>query len=379
MAPSSTPPAGIRERWRSLRDRLLASQRFQAWAASHPLTRGIATRRARALFDLCAGFVYSQVLFACVKLKMFETLAAGPQSAGALAEQWRMPVDAAQRLLSAAESLELVEVRGSGVFGLGELGAALLGNPGVMAMIEHHSLLYADLQDPVALLRDSSRPTRLAQYWAYASQAAPAELSGDRITEYTRLMGASQQLIAADILDAFPFEQHRCLLDVGGGNGSFAVAATRRFPHLKAMVFDLPGVAREAAAEIASKGLTDRISTHGGDAFATALPRGADLVSLVRVLHDHNDDRALTLLRSVRQALAAGGTVLIAEPMGGASGTPTVTEAYFNFYLLAMGQGRPRSPETISQMLRDAGFKDPWTHRTRRPLQTQLISARTAP
>ena len=36
--------------------------RFQRWAANSPLTRWIARRRARALFDLCAGFVYSQIL-----------------------------------------------------------------------------------------------------------------------------------------------------------------------------------------------------------------------------------------------------------------------------------------------------------------------------
>ena len=60
------------------RDRLLASRRFQRWAAAFPLTRPIARRRARALFDLCAGFVYSQVLFACVRLKLFDALAAGP-------------------------------------------------------------------------------------------------------------------------------------------------------------------------------------------------------------------------------------------------------------------------------------------------------------
>ena len=45
-------------------DGLLASPRFRRWAAAFPLTRPIARRRARELFDLCAGFVYSQVLLA---------------------------------------------------------------------------------------------------------------------------------------------------------------------------------------------------------------------------------------------------------------------------------------------------------------------------
>ena len=67
-----------------LRDRLLASPGFQRTAAAFPLTRPIARRRARALFDLCAGFVYSQVLLACVRLRLFDILAEGPQTVAAL-------------------------------------------------------------------------------------------------------------------------------------------------------------------------------------------------------------------------------------------------------------------------------------------------------
>ena len=43
---------------------------------------------------------------------------------------------------------------------------ALVGNAAVAAMVEHHALLYADLADPVALLRGGA-PTRLAAYWPY--------------------------------------------------------------------------------------------------------------------------------------------------------------------------------------------------------------------
>ena len=54
----------LAERWFELRNRLLASPAFQSWASAFPLTRPIARRRAKAAFDLTAGFVYSQVLLA---------------------------------------------------------------------------------------------------------------------------------------------------------------------------------------------------------------------------------------------------------------------------------------------------------------------------
>ena len=42
-------------------------------------------------------------------------------------------------------------------------------------------------------------------------------------------------------------------------------------------------------------------------------------------------------------ALPADGTLLLAEPMAGSRGAEPVGDAYFGFYLLAMGSGRPRT------------------------------------
>jgi demethylspheroidene O-methyltransferase len=60
------------------RDGLLQSPRFRRRAAAFPLTRPIARHHARSLFDLVAGFVYSQVLLACVQLRLFDVLSTGP-------------------------------------------------------------------------------------------------------------------------------------------------------------------------------------------------------------------------------------------------------------------------------------------------------------
>ena len=199
----------------AIRDRWLSSPRFQRWAAAFPLTRPTARRRARALFDVCAGFVYSQILFACVRLKLFDLLAEEPQSAAGIAARLSLPLDSTQRLLDAAVSLRLVEKRSAERYGLGALGAALVGNPAVGAMVEHHSLLYVDLHDPVGLLRGNAPKTELAKYWTYSAEE-PAGASGRPGPDYTALMSSSQPLVASEVLDAYPIQKHRCLLDVGG-------------------------------------------------------------------------------------------------------------------------------------------------------------------
>src|SRR4051812_7434825 len=320
----------LTERWQRLRDRLLANASFQDWAVRFPLTRPIANRRAKALFDLCAGFVYSQTLAACVKLRLFEILSEGPKSLDHLAERLSLSRDAAARLLDAAIALRLVERRRNGQFGLGALGAATLGAPGVVAMIEHHAMFYADLRDPVALLRGEQPDTGIGALWPYAAGehesdgARGRSLKQDDIADYSTLMATSQPQVSADILAAYRFDKHTCLLDLGGGDGTLLRAVAKAAPNLKLKLLDLPAVAERANARFAAAGLGDRAKAYGGDFRTGPLPEGADIISLVRVIHDHDDDVVMDILRTARKALPPGGTLLLAEPMAGTTGAETV-------------------------------------------------------
>ncbi len=143
----------------------------------------------------------------------------------ALAPRLGLSPEKARTLLLAARSLDLVRLVPGDRFALADLGAAVVGNPGIAAMVEHHALLYADLADPVALLRGRPERTQLAAYWPYAEGAsvAPGEAA-----PYSALMGGtSQAMIAEDILEACDLSPIRHLMDVGGGEGAFLQAARR--------------------------------------------------------------------------------------------------------------------------------------------------------
>lgn len=359
-----------------MRNRLLASPRFQRWATSFPLTRPVARRRSRELFDLCAGFVYAQVLFACVQVRLFDILHEGPQTVSELSKRVSLSQKETSTLLLAAASLRLVGRLPNGDFMLGPLGAAMLGNPAIGAMVEHHRMLYADLQDPVGLLRGQRSDTELGRYWSYAGDDRPAGLDAERVGAYTALMSASQPLVADEVLDVYPFRKHRCLIDVGGGDGTFLTAAAARAPNLRMILFDLPPVAGLATERFASTGLASRATAVGGDFLSDPLPSGADIASLVRIIHDHDDSSVLKILRAVRTALPADGTLIVAEPMSGTAGAEPIGDAYFGFYLLAMGSGRPRTADQIADLLRSAGFDRVRELATRRPLLTRVMLAR---
>jgi demethylspheroidene O-methyltransferase len=371
--PGSGQAAGWRDRLRDWQQSLEIDAGFRAWAARFPLTRPIARRRARALFDLCTGFVYSQTLLAAVQLRLFETLRDAPLPLPVLAARLQLSEAAAQCLLRATDSLQLTVRRRDGRHGIGPLGAALLGDPGIVAMVQHHATLYRDLADPVALLRRDGGGTGLAGYWAYARASAPPDPA--QVAAYTRLMAATQPMISAEILAAYDLSQHRRLLDVGGGDGSFLAAAGRAAPSLEVHLFDLPAVLPQAEARLGEAGLLPRATLHGGSFRTDSLPLGCDAISLVRVVHDHDDLVAQGLLRKAYEALPAGGRLLLAEPMAETPGAEPMGGAYFGFYLFAMGSGRPRSAVELTSMLRTAGFGRVRELPTALPLLTRVLIA----
>lgn len=189
-------------------------------------------------------------------------------------------------------------------------------------------------------------------------------------------MSASQPLVAQQVLDACALHGYRCLLDVGGGQGRFLIAAGQRHPGLRLMLFDLPAVVASATAAFAAFGLGERAQVHGGDFRRDALPAGADIASLVRVLYDHDDATALDILRAVHRALPPGGSLLVAEPMAGAPGAPRMGDAYFGMYLLAMRGGRARSAAELTALLHRAGFEQVRERATPIPLQVGVIVCR---
>ena len=335
----------------------------------------LARRRAERLFDLLAGFTYSQTLAAFVHLGAPEALSGGPHKLGELATTLGLSEPATERLLDAAVALELAAQTRDGRYRLGALGLPLLGRPELAVLIAHSALLYEDLRDPVRLLRDDrASATTLSEFWGYARARDPAAVPAAAAAAYSQVMTASQPLVGAVVLDAWPLARYRQLLDVGGGEGAFLRAAAASAPALQLALLELPAVADRAAAAFDAAGLGARLTIHRGNFLTDPLPTGADCISLIRVCFDHDDGAVLRLLQQVHVALPPGGTVLIAEPMAGLPGAKRVG-VYFSLYLLAMRSGRPRTPAEFARLLRTAGFGTVRSVPTAAPIQTGLMVA----
>ncbi|MCQ0989632.1 acetylserotonin O-methyltransferase [Jiella marina] len=365
-----------REWWQQTRNRRLADRDFQRSAANFWLTRPIARRNSRRLFDLVAGFVYSQVLTAGVELKLFDRLSERPRTLSEVAFATGLSEDAARRLLRASAALDLVEIddtEDETLYALGPLGAALIANPGAQAMIRHHGAVYEDLKDPVALLKGERKATALSKLWPYAGSEDGTGSADFDVAAYTDLMSTSQEIVADEILESYDMSWSKRMLDLGGGDGRFLAKVAKKYPDIDLHLFDLPPVAEIARKRLADSRFGRRITVHAGNFFTDPFPEGYDFVSLVRILHDHDDEAAIRLLTKIREGLQPGGVVMIAEPMAGNRHSAPIADAYFGFYLLAMGRGRARTPEEIGDLMNAAGIYRVREVTTALPVATRIV------
>lgn len=372
----------FKDLWQAQLERWYAHPGLYRWSLSNPLTRWLTRRRTHKLFDLMSGFVHSQVLLACVRLDLFRALHHAPADLAELARRTKLAPSVLQRLLLSAVALGLLEQRSHGRYGLGPLGVPLAQHEGIAQMIEHNHLLYQDMQDPLHFLGDAWRGG-MADYWPYAhAKSAPTpDANGvDKFTRYSELMAASQGFVVQEILSSYFFGEHRCVLDVGAGRGRFVCELAAHAPHLNFMMFDLPPVLSLARENLQVKGLSDRVSLCPGSFLDDPLPQGADLISLVRVAHDHPDAVVRQILQKAYDALPVGGSILLAEPMAqseheGGSNDASV-DAYFHFYLLAMGDGRLRTPQELMDMMKAAGFTHVERVPNAMPIHAQILLGR---
>lgn len=353
--------------------RLVARPRFQDLINRTPGLSRIARKDGAVLFDLVQGFVRAQTLSALVELDLPRQLMQGPACAADLTAGTGLSPDRMTLLLQAGAGIGVLKRRRDDSFALTRQGAALCGVPGLQDMIRHHAAFYRDMGDPLALLRGDT-DTELAAFWPYVFGNA-GKVEPELADRYSHLMTETQSMVARDTLRTVSLKGSNHLMDVGGGSGAFLIETARAYPDLTLTLFDLPNVIPAADRNIAAANIANRITPVGGSFRTDPLPTGADTISLIRVLYDHNDSTVAALLRACFKALPPNGRLIISEPMSGGPRPDPITDVYFAFYTLAMQTGRTRSRGEISSLLTAAGFTDIETPKSKRSYVTSVLTA----
>ena len=246
------------------------------------------------------------------RLDLADMLADGPKDVDWLARKAGAHAPSLLRLLRALVRLEIVNQVDERTFALAPLGEPLRrDHPRSLAR------LAAQRTDPWwqawGVLYHSIKTGGTAFEHAYGAPFF-STLSSDpeaaaRFDDYMSELAVPLATSVAQVIDLAGTAH---LVDVGGGRGTFAIELARRWPALRATVFDLPGVAQRARTEIEAVGLSKRCDTVGGDFFAE-IPPAADAYLLSHVIHNWGDDEAVKILSRIHDAMAPGAKAYVVE------------------------------------------------------------------
>ncbi len=269
------------------------------------------------------------------------------------------------RLLLVLRSLDILVVEDDGRYRLAPGTAAYLdpASPGYLGAFIDHVVVSTAQQMP-----------RLGQYLTAgkaavdAGQPAPFEVLYADEESVRSFVAAMWQLsfdVSGELIEHAGLDDVRELVDVGGANGPFSVAALRAAPHLNATVFDLPPVGQHVDRTRARYGLGERLRFVGGDFFRDTLPPG-DCFAFGYILSDWTDETCLELLIKAYEACTPGGRVLVMERLfddehGGPLGTSVM-----NLSMHLETQGRHRTAGQYIELLDRAGFIKCEVHRSSR-------------
>ncbi len=325
------------------------------------------------VLDLLDGFRASKVMFAGVALGVFDRLARGPAPLETLARELQADPDALRRLLDACVGLKLLTRSGDDYANSNAASIYLCkDSPRRLTGYINYSnavlwKLWANLEDAV---REGTH--RWKQTFGLEGPIFSHFFRSDEEKrEFLMGMHGHGQISSPRVAAAFDLGRFRRLADLGGATGHLAVAACRRYPALRAVVFDLPAVIPLARELVAQSGVGERIELIEGDFFRDPLPE-ADLFAVGRILHDWSEDKIRLLLRKIYERLPAGSALLVAEKLLDDARSGPRWAVLQSLNMLACTEGKERTLGEYAELLKQAGFARVEGRRTDSPLDAVL-------
>ena len=175
--------------------------------------------------------------------------------------------------------------------------------------------------------------------------------------QFTAAMDCRGVYLAQAVAKTIDLSNRRRVLDVAGGSGIYACSLVAHHPGLSATVFEKPPVDRIAAAAIANRGWSDRVSVVAGDMLVDRLPADADAHLWSNVLHDWDEPIVRQLIGKSFEVLPSGGLIVIHDAFLNASKSGPVHVAEYSVLLMHASEGRCYSTREMERYLTDAGFR----------------------
>jgi hypothetical protein len=304
---------------------------------------------------MATGYWISQAIYVAAKLGIADLLKDGPKSCVALATSTGADAPSLFRLMRALSSVGIFSQLGKDRFALSRLAESLQTEVGgslramVITIGEIHYQACGNLLHSVQTGSPAFNNVFGTSLFDYLQQDA------DAADAFDQGMTNLSSMLAYAVLMAYDFEGISSIVDIGGGQGKLLGKILQFNPDMSGTVFDTPSTIEAASQELGKDACCGRCSYVAGD-FFTSVPEGADAYLLCGVIHDWDDDHAITILKNCRKAMTENSRVLLVDMI-----VPDAASASFSKLLdlnmLVMNGGRERTKAEFCALLNAADYK----------------------
>jgi SAM-dependent methyltransferase len=317
------------------------------------------------LARLASGHVEARIVQAAVELEIFDVIGNDTFDSAAVAKSLNLEPRATDLILNALTALGLLHKRADR-FDLTELSARYLkrGTSEYLGgMIRFDASLWHCWERLPDAIRNG-RPVR------------PANMYQDDPKETETFVRAMDSLVKArgdaQVLgEAFDWNNATEFLDVGSGPATYPIALCRRFPRLRATIFDLPATLKFTRRYVREAGMEDRIQLIAGDYTKDTIPGSYDIIFLSNIIHGETEQGNESLFGKLANVLNPGGRLVIKDHILDESRAhPPVGAIFSLLMLLTTVGGRCYSFGEIRRWMERASLK----HAQQIPLPPPLTS-----
>jgi Methylase involved in ubiquinone/menaquinone biosynthesis len=305
------------------------------------------------LNDLSYGYWKSQALFVAVEMDLFTLIGERGKSGKVIAQDLGTDLRASEMLLNALVSLKLL-TKSRDIFRNTAVSRRCLmkDSPAYQGDRIQHFHNMSDYWSKLSTAVKTGKPT--------AYDNAKQGVDKQRLREFIRAMHNNASVQADELYIKLQIKRYSRLLDLAGGQGTYAVKFAEKNKNLKAVVFDLPDVIKITREHIKESGMTGQVTTKAGNCLEDCLGKELyDIVLVSHLLHAYDASENQKILKKCWDSLMKDGIVVIQEFILNPSKSMPLFGTLFSLNML-MGthSGSSYSAVEIKEWLKKAGFKN---------------------
>jgi len=308
------------------------------------------------MMQMVFGYMTSQAISVAAKFGLADQLKDGPRTVEDLAQATGLHARALYRLMRALASVGVFAEDADGRFQLTPLAEVLRSDApdslrafSIFWGADWHLSVWGNLPYSIQTGQPAFEKLNGKAFFDHLGEnPAQAQIFNNAMTGLS--LSASMAVVAA-----YDFSSITKLVDVGGGHGLMLSAILEKYPQMQGVVFDAPSVIEGAQALLGKPELTGRCEAVAGD-FFKSVPADCDGYIMKHIIHDWDDERALTILRNCRAAMKEGGKLMVVEMVIPEGNTPSPGK-FLDLEMLLFLHSFERTEAEYRSLYEQAGFE----------------------